>query len=407
MSRRVALWVLALVCTSPLSSRAQEFRLFDRSVQVHGWISQGFAYSGHNNWLTMDTSSGSGAVTDMGLNMSTRLADRFRVGAQVYDRNFGQLGNFHPSLDWAFADYRFTSWLGVRVGKVKTPLGLYGDTQDEEFLHTWALLPQSNYPLDLRSASIAHEGGDIYGHVSFPKGGALDYTGYWGLRTFDPYGGIYIFSKDQGIPIDRDSGKAEGGDFRWTTPLKGLMLGVSGVNLTERRTGHWADCPLCPAPPPQGLPYTIRANPDYVLAGYGSYQHGRWHLAGEFRREYSPLDITSALFPGVATYDGQNTKACFLSVAYRISKRLEVGTYHARFLVDHPDFPSDPNSNHIYDQTVTVRFDFNRWWNAKIEGHFMDGYGDIYSAHGFYFRSNLNGLKPNTNVLVLRSGLNF
>ena len=34
------------------------------------------------------------------------LTDRLRIGAQFYDRNLGNLGDWHPSLDWAFADYQ-------------------------------------------------------------------------------------------------------------------------------------------------------------------------------------------------------------------------------------------------------------------------------------------------------------
>jgi len=37
-------------------------------------------------------------------------------------------------------------WFGVRGGKVKTVIGLSNDTQDYEFLNTFALLPQSVYP---------------------------------------------------------------------------------------------------------------------------------------------------------------------------------------------------------------------------------------------------------------------
>jgi hypothetical protein len=37
----------------------------------------------------------------------------------------------------------------------------------------------------------------------------------------------------------------------------------------------------------------------------------------------------------------------------------------------------------------------------------MDGYGDIYSAQGFYSQWNANGLKPKTNLLVLRASYNF
>ena len=114
----------------------------------------------------MNSSQGSGAFTDFGFNVSTSVTDKLRVGAQLYDRNLGQLGQYHPSLDWAVADYRFKSWLGVRGGKVKTTLGLYTDTQDLDFLRAFALLPQSVYPADLRDATMAHLGGDIYGNVS-------------------------------------------------------------------------------------------------------------------------------------------------------------------------------------------------------------------------------------------------
>ena len=64
---------------------------------------------------------------------------------------------------WALGDYKFADWFGIRR-KVKTTMGLYNAIrQDLEFLHAWAILPQSAYPLDLRASTIAHEGGDFYG----------------------------------------------------------------------------------------------------------------------------------------------------------------------------------------------------------------------------------------------------
>src|ERR1700733_2205043 len=156
---RIARTLLTILFLAPIGLHAQDFKLFDRSVQVHGFASVGLAYTNDNNWLTMDTTSGSG-FTEMGLNMSTAVTDKFRVGAQVYDRNVGNLGNWQPTLDWAFGSYRFKSWLGLRAGKVKTVLGLMNDTQDMEFLHTWAVMPQTVYLTDLRSTMIAHVGAD-------------------------------------------------------------------------------------------------------------------------------------------------------------------------------------------------------------------------------------------------------
>ncbi|HET8546454.1 MAG TPA: hypothetical protein VFL57_00545, partial [Bryobacteraceae bacterium] len=82
-----------------------QFRVGGRNVQVHGFVSQGFAWSDNNNYLTMNTSKGDFVFTDGGANVSTQLTDQFRVGAQVYVRHIGELGEFRPMLDWAMADY--------------------------------------------------------------------------------------------------------------------------------------------------------------------------------------------------------------------------------------------------------------------------------------------------------------
>ncbi len=169
MYRRIAQAIFVLLGATGIVLQAQEFNIFDRTVQVHGFLSQGFVYTGTNNWLTMNTSSGSGAMTDMGLNVSSQVTDSLRVGAQVYDRNLGKLGEYHPELDWASVDYAFKPWLGIRGGKVKTTLGLYNDTQDLDFLRAFVLLPQSVYPTDLRDATIAHLGGDVYGTVPLKR----------------------------------------------------------------------------------------------------------------------------------------------------------------------------------------------------------------------------------------------
>jgi hypothetical protein len=165
MHRGIAALVISCFCASPFTS-AQDFKILDREVALHGFVSQGFVYTNTNNWLTMDSNQGSPGMTEFGFNLSTNVTDKLRVGAQLYDRNLGQLGQYHPSLDWAVADYRFASWFGIRGGKVKTALGLYTDTQDLDFLRVFALLPQSIYPTDLRDATIAHLGGDIYGSIS-------------------------------------------------------------------------------------------------------------------------------------------------------------------------------------------------------------------------------------------------
>jgi hypothetical protein len=64
-------------------------------------------------------------------------------------------------------------------------------------------------------------------------------------------------------------------------------------------------------------------------------------------------------------------------------------------------------ANHVYDKVLTARVDLNRFWNVKLEGHFMNGYGSSIFPDGFYPQVNPLGFKPNTNALVLKTSFNF
>jgi hypothetical protein len=113
--RMQSIALLAAVCAAPAALDAQfDFNVDGRDVQFHSFAQQGFGYTNENNFLTMPTSQGSFAMTDAGVNASVAITDKFRVGAQVYARNIGDLGNYHVQLDWAYGDYKFKDWLGVR-----------------------------------------------------------------------------------------------------------------------------------------------------------------------------------------------------------------------------------------------------------------------------------------------------
>jgi hypothetical protein len=385
--------LFALACAAPPALRAQ-FAIEGRPVQIHGFASQGFTYSDKNNYLTMQTSQGSFAFTDGGVNLSTPISDKFRVGAQMYIRNIGTLGDWHPVLDWAVADYRFKSWFGVRAGKVKTILGLYNDTQDMEFLHTWAILPQALYPLDLRATTISHVGGDLYGEIPVNKRlGSLSYTAYAGRTPYDKYGGFRDVALQQGRRIEADSTWTAGVDLRWNNPAPGLTVGASWMHQSTAANGTVLA---------RGTPFSLTKETQMPVF-YADYMLGNLHLTGEYSRNPKTLHFVG--IPGFAILQ-QEILAWCASGAYRISKRLELGAYHARFISDAKGNWS-ALSNHIYDQTVTARVDINRHWNFKVEGHFIDGYGSIFSARGFYLGQNPKGFQPKTNMLVLRTGFNF
>jgi hypothetical protein len=398
-------------CAGEITLQAQDFKLFDRTVQVHGFVSQGYVYTFGNNWLTMDTLNGSAAMTDFGLNMSSQITDKLRIGAQGYDRDLGQLGQYHPSLDWAVVDYRFESWFGVRGGKVKTTLGLYNDTQDLDFLHPFALLPQSVYPIDLRDASIAHLGGDVYGNISLKhRFGDLSYTAYAGHRSDSLYSGYPFYLNSFGAHISSFGGLQYGADLRWRTPLKGFLIGASRMNEDITARGTALD-PFNPGAP--SVPYSEASRADWTNQFYDEYTVGRLRIDSEYRRYWRNQELLSGTSESFADIRGW-----YVSGAYRIRKSLQIGSYYSRYTVSNivsgalaPFYPPATDTglpaNHDYDKVITGRVDLKRFWNVKIEGHFMNGYGSGPYPNGFYTQVNPQGFKPNTNAVVVKTSLYF
>lgn len=409
MLRPVLLCVF--LCIGPVTLHAQEFKLFQHTVQIHGFASQGFIYTDANNWLTMNTSQGSAAFTDFGLNLASRVTDKLLLGAQGYDRNLGQLGQYHPSLDWAVADYRIKDWLGVRGGKVKTRLGLYNDTQDLDFLRPFALLPQSVYPTDVRDATIAHLGGDIYGNLSLKHDlGGISYTVFAGHRSDSIYSGYPYLLSEFGTRFTSFGGLQYGADLRWSTPLKGLLVGVS--RLDQDTTGKGTAMP--PFGPGGGrIPYSEFSKADWTNQFYGEYVVGKLRFDSEYRRYIRDQIIFSG-----ASSNLNDVRGWYLCGSYRVNRRFDLGSYYSRYsiasffggvlgtFVSSQTDTSLP-ANHIYDKVITGRIDLNKFWNVKVEGHFMDGYGEGSYPDGFYAQENPQGFEPNTQALVIKTSIHF
>jgi hypothetical protein len=97
--------------------------LDDLNIQIHGYATQGFLYSNQNNVLTTRSSNGSPSWNEEVVNLGAQPIPKLRVGVQVRYFLLGNYGNSF-TLDWAQADYKVDDRFGVRVGKVKMPVGL-------------------------------------------------------------------------------------------------------------------------------------------------------------------------------------------------------------------------------------------------------------------------------------------
>jgi hypothetical protein len=199
-------------------------------VDIHGFISQGYITTTDNNFMG-NTSDGTFEFNEIGINFGKQLTENMRVGVQLFSRDLGNYGNNEISVDWAYGDYRWKDWLGVRVGKIKTPHGLYNETRDVDMLRNWIFLPQSVYPEIERDAALSLMGAGIYGNAGLGMFGAISYQALagtqnidaneslaqslMGINTFDPY------MRNQEIKVDKKYAVS----LTWDTPLNGLRVG--------------------------------------------------------------------------------------------------------------------------------------------------------------------------------------
>jgi hypothetical protein len=392
---------LTLLAGNVLAHAQYNFNVAGRQVQIHSFGSQGFAYSNDNSYLTMNTSKGSFNFDDLGVNVSSQITDKFRVGAQGYTRRLGELNKGQVTLDWAVADYRFKPWFGARGGKVKTVMGLYNNLQDVDSLFTWALLPQSMYPIDLRGSTIAHYGGDFYGKIPLRRFGKIDYTAYGGVLPNDPHQGFLYALHSAFIEKTPYVGPIGGGDVKWNTPFKGFLAGASYMTQHPSGSGIGASGQFA------GKPFTWESKKRQISQFYVQYLFKGLHVDGEYHRDYRDLGISMPAI-NMNTDVQWNARSWYISGAYRFNHLIEVGSYYSYFAPNQNVDISLPG-NHIFDKVVTAKFDLKSFWTVKVEGHFIDGYGQLDSARGFYGFDGANGVKPQpqTNMLLVRTGFSF
>lgn len=377
-----------LVCASVVGgtgpAAAQDTPSFLSKFQFHANLSQGFLITSGSNYLTTDSNHGSAKWTEGAVSLSRQVTDRFRAGAQVHSYSLGQLGRQKVTLDWAYADYQFSPYFGLRLGQIKTPVGLYNEIQDIDAVAPWALLPQGLYPVDYKRFVLSHQGGTVYGRADLPaKLGSLEYEVYAGRRAQSRVEGLATYLAQYGLHLGDCGGPAIGGDLRWKPPLPGLLVGTSfgKTNLSAPDAGMGSF----------PIPMLMAAR---SVAGYAQWEKGKllmsaesriianWQTRGPFPQMYFPLRSSNVM------------------ASYRLTGKLTVGSYFEKtlgFLNGGRD-RNDP-LNYQSNLALSSRYDFNRFFYLKLEGHYLHG-----NLFGFYLQTNPSGFQKDTKLLAMRVG---
>jgi hypothetical protein len=341
------------------------------AIEVHAFVSQGALVSTANNYLAK-SARGTLEFAEVGINFTSQVTDRLRLGLQLFAHDLGSSGNYSAKADWFYLDYRWRDWLGIRAGRTKLPFGLYNEQNDVDAARVAVLLPQSIYPISSRDFLLAQTGVELYGYASLRAAGALEYRLYGGTIFLDTSTNTAIKSLD--VPY------LAGGRLMWETPVEGLRLGGSVQAL--RLAFAFTPDPTMPTMPP------VSAALDAVL-GVASVEFVRRDLvlaaeASQWRVARSEADLI--YFPP-GTKRVTVSERAYLLATYRVRPWFWPGAYYSVLFPDEANATfSGPSKDMQHDLAGTVRFDINAHWLVKLEGHYMHGTAGLSPA--------LNGGRP-------------
>ncbi len=365
------------------------------SIQIHGFISQGYYRTTQTDWYGSSQDAGSFAFNEAAINASAQPLDSLRLGVQLLARDFGDSGNNRIEIDWAFADWRAAARSGLKVGRFKMPYGLYNESRDLDFDHPTVFLPEVIYLPQLRDYTLALNGAMVYSGVDLGGAGQVDGCLFVGGQNLREEGDLANYLTDlnggdsfSSISLDYIFGST----VTWQTPLDGLRLRASGAGFKGFEAVGRAEGSDVPGQPGVYADLDITTTVGTFLSGILSaeYQREGLTMAFEYLREYgrSEIDIVSQPFtyiPGAlpgstirlnlpASQVHSTTyslgEAMYGSASYRLFDRIELSvTRQVRF-----SNRNHPGSRFDRSWCFAGRYDIFSNWLVKAEWQYHDGY---------------------------------
>ena len=374
----IALIIMTAVCAFAVNSHAADIE----GVSIHGFLSQGYVQTTDNNFFSK-TNKGTFEFNEFGINFSKDLTEKLHVGMQLFSKDYGTTGNNKIELDWAYGDYHYKDWLGVRAGKIKVPHGLYNQTRDVDMLRTFIMLPQSVYPEVLRETTLAIVGAGLYGNIDLKKFGGLSYQVAMGTQNIEAsertkQAFMDTPSSNDVVQTDRfDVDSKYAGSIVWDTPLEGLKISWTTGNTKFTTESHatadfmdWLKA---------GTKIYQKFDKFQYNVYSGEYTWNDLTLAGEYmktKRLYAMGEGTPDL--SMDNANGLSAKGWYTSASYRFTDWFVLGTYYSKTksasaMARGPQTEDLTGRTYQDDLCLSARFDINEYMTFKLEGHDIKG----------------------------------
>jgi hypothetical protein len=231
---RTTLFLAAMLAALSGPAPARAYELGSGRLSLNGFGSWAAGYTNRNAYQT-GTVPGQWNNADFAFDVAAQPDERLSVAAQVFFRSGGEAGETSGRIDWAFASWRFSDAVTLRVGKVKQPFGIYGEIYDVGTLRPFLTLPAGLYgPADFVGESYL--GAGLTGNFFSSSGWGLGYDVYLGelvvneaeLPKFVAH--PELFQPGAAIDIEEEShGRQAGARLTLHTPVDGLSFRLTGA----------------------------------------------------------------------------------------------------------------------------------------------------------------------------------
>jgi len=340
-------------------------------LQFHGFASQAYIRSSANNFFG-ESENGSFDFRELGLNASLRPRPDLMLSAQLLSRHAGKKDRENLRLDYALLDYAPVSGesrtFGLRIGRIKTPLGLYNDTRDVAFTRPSILLPQSIYFDRTRNLALSADGINFYADLRTTSGDFFYQLELVYLEEVDDEQSVAALlpkstqslgtlekelSYVSRLIYERDGGRIRLG-------LSAVFLNI-GFDTTD----------------PSAQDGSIRFQPVILSAQYNAEF---WTLTSEYAfRHFKYRDV--GVIPGLSNFSTTG-ESYYLQGSYRLAEKLEALLRYDVLYQDRDDrmgaafsaqFGVPRHSRFAKDWTFGLRWDLSKAWMSRIEYHRVDG----------------------------------
>lgn len=203
--------ITLLSLTAGFSGAAMAVDVGDK-FEIHGMGYQNYLRTTDNTFLGANN-QGYWGDNLFSLLFVTKLQESTKIWAKVDNTSE------KSRLDWAFIDYEFSNNLTLKVGQVKTPIGLYAQVIDNKYLQLSTLPPL-----------LYHDAADLVEKSYRGVGAAYEHDiGAGGNLALDAYAGQIVDPSppDFGTGSNQTSTKLRGGardleDTRSGTQIHGV-----------------------------------------------------------------------------------------------------------------------------------------------------------------------------------------